>query len=229
MHPAPVRPRRLTVARLLSGAGLAVMLLVLPFVALLRGSSYFYLQRGSSTWVAVGLGAVIALGIVALYGSWISKRLTGRARFWFISKWVATPLVIIYCLHGLLFLSRVNAKSERVRSYYTNLHPLLRLAVSTFVIIDGDLVITDLARQPRDYRAMGLPVAERSMHYVQRDGYAHAMDLRTGGRSSIRNWATAGYFRMLGFRVLRHVGTADHLHISLPVPAQSQLAADTRN
>jgi hypothetical protein len=44
------------------------------------------------------------------------------------------------------------------------------------------------------------------------------MDLRTKGRSQARNALTVAYFRIMGFRSLRHVGTADHLHVSLPVP-----------
>jgi hypothetical protein len=66
---------------------------------------------------------------------------------------------------------------------------------------------------------MGLPEPEWSLHYRQEDGWVHAFDLRTNGRSGIRNWFTGTYFRALGFRVLRHVGTADHLHVSLPLPA----------
>jgi hypothetical protein len=62
-----------------------------------------------------------------------------------------------------------------------------------------------------------LPVFEASLHFRQRDGYVHAMDLRTIGRGAVRNWTTAVYFRVLGFRTLRHVGTADHLHVSLPL------------
>jgi hypothetical protein len=134
-----------------------------------------------------------------------------------LAKWIATPLVVLYLAHALLFLSSVNAKSEEVRAYYTSLHPLLRLSVSTLVILDGSVVITDTAREPRDYERMGLPVYESSLHFRQRDGYVHAMDLRTIGRGELRNWATKTYFRLLGFRVLRHVGTADHLHVSLPV------------
>ena len=136
-----------------------------------------------------------------------------------MAKWVAAPLVILYLTHALLFLSSVNAKTEEVRSYYTSLHPLLRLSVSTLVIVDGGVVITDAAREPADYEQMGLPVYERSLHFRQRDGYVHAMDLRTISRSQARNWLTKTYFRLLGFRVIRHVGTADHFHVSLPVPS----------
>ncbi len=77
--------------------------------------------------------------------------------------------------------------------------------------------MTDLGRTPADYVAMGLPVLEQSFHYRQVDGYVHAMDLRTADRGAARNWLTQAYFRLLGFRTLRHVGTADHLHVSLPM------------
>ncbi len=103
-----------------------------------------------------------------------------------------------------------------MRSYYTALHPLLRVSVSTLILIDGDLVITDVARTPQDYVTMGLPIYEASLHYRQDDGYVHAMDLRTLDRPRWRNWLTQGYFRSMGLRTLRHVGTADHLHVSLP-------------
>src|SRR5256886_8117002 len=53
-----------------------------------------------------------------------------------------------------------------------------RVALSTLILIDGDAVITDLARRREDYGTMGLPPNDGSLHYVQRDGYAHAADLR---------------------------------------------------
>ena len=71
-------------------------------------------------------------------------------------------------------------------------------------------------RDPGDYVAMGLTPMEASDHYRQSDGYVHALDLRTRGRPAWRNQVGEWSFRLMGFRVLRHVGTADHLHISLP-------------
>jgi hypothetical protein len=109
-------------------------------------------------------------------------------------------------------------KNEDLRSEYRSLHPLLRVATSTFILVDGDLVITDMERQAADYERMRLPVYERSLHFVQEDGYAHAVDLRTIGRSEWRNFTMQVCFRAMGFRTLRHVGTADHLHVSLPLP-----------
>jgi hypothetical protein len=96
---------------------------------------------------------------------------------------------------------------------YTATHPLLRIAVSTLILVDRDAVITDLARTADDYPRMGLPIHPRSLHYRQEDGWVHAVDLRTRGplRSLLVEW----YFRAMGFDTLRHVGTADHLHVAL--------------
>ena len=77
-------------------------------------------------------------------------------------------------------------------------------------------MVTDLGRTAEDYLKMGLPVNETSLHFKLDDRFVHALDLRTVGRTEWRNRLTAGYFRLMGFRTLRHVGTADHLHVSLP-------------
>ena len=89
------------------------------------------------------------------------------------------------------------------------------MAVSTIVIFDKSLVITDATRKSADYEKMGLPVNERSLHYPQEDGYAYALDLRTRQRSWLRNFAVQNYFRLMGLNTLQHTGTAPHLHISL--------------
>jgi hypothetical protein len=83
-------------------------------------------------------------------------------------------------------------------------------------LIDENLVITDASRVPEDYKKMGLPTNKSSLHYKQKDGYAYALDLRTNGRYEIRNFLIKSYFYFMGFNTLRHVGTDDHLHISLP-------------
>lgn len=215
----PARPRaRQLVTALFFFIAKAVAIVVLPFLVLLRSSVYLYQDRGIPTWLALAAGVALTLGVVTAYGAWISKRLTGKARVALITKWVALPLVLFYCGYSLLYLARVNAKTEGVREYYTSVHPLLRIAVSTLILIDDEIVITDLGRTPADYIAMGLRVNEASLHYRLDGGYVHAMDLRTIGRSAVRNRFTQTYFRLLGFRTLRHVGTADHLHVSLPPP-----------
>ena len=89
------------------------------------------------------------------------------------------------------------------------------VALSTIVLVDPDLVVTDMGRVPESYRRMGLPVNHRTKHYRQSDGWVHAVDLRTRGRGEIRNRVVQLYFWSMGFSTLRHVGTADHLHVQL--------------
>jgi len=213
----PPKPRPRGRRRLLA-LPLGLLLLILPVVALLRGSTALYLYGGWPAWAALAGAAAVAAALVAGYAALLSRKLTGRARLRFVATWIAAPLVLGYCVHALLFLARVNAKTDDVRAYYRSLHPALRLAVSTFVILDDGLVVTDIHRTAADYDRMGLPVNESSLHFRQADGWVHAMDLRTVGRGSARNWVTAACFRLLGFRTLRHVGTGDHLHVSLPLP-----------
>ena len=191
-------------------------LVALPFLVLVRGSVYFYAQRGWPGWLALTAAGAATLIVVAVYGAWLARRFTGRVRFSGVVKWVALPLVLGYCSHALLYVSRTNAKTEVMEEYRAT-HPLLRLALSTLILANHDLLITDLARVPVDYPRMGLPVNDRTLHYRQRDGWAHAVDLRTNGQGEIANRLVQLYFHLMGFRTLRHVGTADHLHVELPL------------
>ena len=75
--------------------------------------------------------------------------------------------------------------------------------------------MTDANRVPEDYRKMGLKSKKRSLHYKQKNGFVHAMDIRTNGRGEVRNFLLKTYFQLMGFNVLRHGGTGDHLHVSL--------------
>jgi hypothetical protein len=207
--PAWIRPAR----RIL----IVGLLVALPFLVLVRGSVYFYAQRGWPSWFAlVGAGAA-TLVVVGVYGAWLARRFTGRARFTAMVQWVALPLVLGFCGRALLYVSRSHAKADAVRAEYRATHPLLRVALSTLVLANRDLLITDLARVPADYPRMGLPVNDGTLHYRQRDGWAHAVDLRTNGRGEVVNRLVELYFRVMGFRTLRHVGTADHLHVELPI------------
>ena len=218
-QPAPRAARRpADLAAALAAAALRLAVLaVLPFLVLVRVASYLYLHHQASPWLALAAGAGCTFGLVTASGAWVSHRLTGRVRLLALARRVALPLVVAYCGYALIYLSSGNAKSDRVRSYYTSLHPLLRVALSTWILVDRDLLITDLARRPDDYAAMGLPVYDGSLHYVQPDGYVHAADLRTIGRSEVKDRLVQLYFVLMGFATLRHVGTADHLHVELPV------------
>jgi hypothetical protein len=90
------------------------------------------------------------------------------------------------------------------------------------VLADRGAVVTDARRSPEDYAAMGLSPARASLHYPQDDGYVHALDLRTRGRPEWRNVMVEIGYRLMGFATLRHEGTADHLHVSLPARGSGQ-------
>lgn len=206
----PSYARRVGVA-----AAWVLALILLPFVLLIRVAVTTYAD-GHPTWVALLSAGVVGVGVVTVYAAWISHRLSGKARLAQMARTVALPLVTGYTLFALLHMSAANAKSAEVRAEYHALHPILRLAVSTVLLADREAIITDMTRRLPDYPKMGLRVAERSRHLRQRDGYAHALDLRTTGRGIIRNGLTRLYFELMGFDTLRHEGTADHLHVELP-------------
>jgi hypothetical protein len=187
----------------------------LPFVALVRGSLHLHQHRGWPASVALAAGAVATAAIVALYGIWLVRRVTGRLHVRAVVRWFAVPVVTFYAVYALVYVSSANLKHERLRSYYATLHPLLRVALATVILVDGDLVLTDLERRPEDYRRMGLSDNPATLHARQPDGWVHAVDLRTQGRWAVRNLLVQWYFEGMGFATLRHVGTADHLHVAI--------------
>lgn len=202
--------------RLRLAAILVPCLAVVPFLLLLRGGVHAHAAWGWSPWPAVlsgvalggaGLGLLTWLVLLALGMPGAVRRVLSRG---------ALLLAVAYAGYGLVYVAARHAKGPEVRSEYRRLHPLLRLASTTLFLVDGDAVVTDASREPADYRAMGLTPRESSLHFPQADGYVHALDLRTAGRPGWRNLLVSGAFRIMGFRTLRHVGTADHLHVSLP-------------
>lgn len=210
-HRRPSRVRRAAVL-----AARLALLVLLPFAVLVRVAVTGYASFGYPTWFALTVAAAATVAVVTVYAAWISQKLTGQARLAAVAKTVALPLVLGYALYALLYVSAANAKSDTVRAEYLRLHPVLRIAVSTLILAEGELLITDMGRVPADYPRMDLPVFDASRHLRQRDGYAHALDLRTTGRGAFRNGLTQLYFAVMGFETLRHEGTADHLHVELP-------------
>ncbi len=192
--------------------------LSLPFFVLVRGSMYAYQSMGWGTWSSIGLGVFGTMVVFSAYATWMWRRITGEGRLPRTAQRMVIAVVAGYSMYGLLYLSSANAKTPELIDYYTSLHPLMRIAASTYLLFDREAVVTDLARTAEDYLQMGLPINEASLHFKLQDRYVHAMDLRTIGRSPLRNRVTAAYFRFMGFRSLHHVGTADHLHVSLPLP-----------
>jgi hypothetical protein len=194
-------------------------MVALPFIVYVRTSVGLYSTGGLSPWLSVFGAAAVTVALVSAYAAWLSRRFKGqgRVRAKSIMQWVALPTAGAWCLYSLLYLSSGNAKSEDVRQYYRSLHPVLRVAVATAILGDGNMVITDMRRVAGDYTRMGLPINDRTKHYEQKNGWVHAVDLRTRGRGQVRNLLLELYFQLMGFQTLRHVGTADHLHVQLPV------------
>ncbi len=196
-----------------------VLLLLLPFILLLRGGIWLHSAYGVSPWVAMGGGFALSGTLLFLYVLYLQRRMWGRIPAWKVMRWqyaLVAALVLVYCFPALFTLSLSNAKSPQVREEFRSLHPVLRLGVSTLIWMEPELVLTDAQRIPEDYAGMGLPARSRSLHYTQADGYAHAVDIRTLGKASWRNKLVRIFFEAMGFDCLRHVGTADHLHVSLP-------------
>lgn len=205
-------------ARMARWALLVAVLAVLPFALLIRGGVFAYQEWGIGTWPALFLSAAASAALLGGYAWYVSHRLGARkrARTW-LSR-AAMAVGIAYVGYGLVFIASENVKSDDIAAEYSAIHPLLRIAASALILVDPAAVITDANRTPEDYWLMGLPTNEASLHFEQSSGYVHALDLRTNGRPEWRNRLVELGFWALGFHSLRHVGTADHLHLSLQVP-----------
>jgi len=215
--------RRRDTARALPGRLLqwllaVVVVAIFPFVLLIRGGVLAYQVWGLGTWPALALSVLASSLLLGGY-AWLAGRKLGAGRG---ARRVLTrgaiAATVAYVAYGLVFIASENVKSDEIRAEYSAVHPLLRLAASALVLVDPESVVTDAGRTPEDYWLMGLPTNEASLHFEQETGFVHALDLRTQGRSELRNRSVELGFWMLGFHSLRHVGTADHLHLSLRLP-----------
>lgn len=195
-----------------------ILVIVLPFLLLIRGSILLHINYNLGAWISLAGGAVMTAVVLFLYMTFVYRRFTkkfgGKANLQRRSMF-AGALVILYCGYGLFFISSDNVKNPDLRQEMSSLHPILRMGASTFILLDKKMIITDGSRVNEDYQKMGLKTANSSLHYRQEDSYAYALDLRTNGRNEFRNKMMAVYFQVLGLRTLRHVGTDDHLHVSL--------------
>jgi hypothetical protein len=195
-----------------------VALATLPFWVLVRLGVFAYQEWGLGTWPAL----LVAVGATALllggYAWGVGRKLgAGRVVRRILTRGAA-GVAAAYVVYALIYVAGANVKSSDVREEYRSLHPFLRVASSVVFLADPASVITDAGRTEEDYWLMGLPVNEASLHFPQEGGYVHALDLRTRGRPAWRNMALEMAFWAFGFHSLRHVGTADHLHVSLRLP-----------
>lgn len=196
-----------------------ILLIILPFVGLIRLAVYFHVNQNLLPSVCIVLAALLTIVLLFIYLTFLHAWVTNYAsdtrysikRRFLISSFV----VLLYVVHGIFYISGSNLKTPEIRQEVRKVHPILRLSVSTLMHFDKDLIITDATRQPEDYKKMGLPSIKQSLHYKQSTGYAHAFDIRTKNRPEWKNQLVRAYFFVMGFRTLRHDGTADHLHVSL--------------
>lgn len=195
-----------------------IVILIFPFILLIRGAVEFHEQLHFSPFLSIIAGVAVTAILLFLYLTIFYSHFSGSLgtlKGIKLRMLAALLLTLFYATHGIFYISTGNIKNEQVKSEINKVHPILRLSISTIVILDSDLIITDGKRIPEDYKKMGLKEKAHSLHYKQKNGYAHALDLRTSGRSEVRNFLIQNYFRLMGLNTLRHVGTADHLHISL--------------
>lgn len=197
-----------------------VFIVGLPFFILIRSSVWLYTSKELTTWLAFGAAAGMTCILLLIYLITIFTFLFGAKHISSNSLKVKAFLVILmlgaYSFFTMANLNIKNAKSDEVRKEFRSLHPILRLGIGSMMVLDRSAIVTDFSRTPLDYDAMGLKRLKNSLHYKQKDGYVHALDLRTNGRSGFRNWVVKQYFELMGYQTLRHTGTADHLHVSLP-------------
>ena len=134
--------------------------------------------------------------------------------------WLAVALFFPLLFLGLGYYGTTryparNFKTPETAAEWPILHPTLRLALWLVSLEDRRMVLTDIARHPREYGEMGLRRPAASPHYLHGDGYAHAVDLRVSNVGAARNWARQGFLLLMGLNAVRHTGTADHLHLAL--------------
>ncbi|SMO84981.1 hypothetical protein [Gracilimonas mengyeensis] len=214
--PRPKKKKRWAL-RIITGLLSVGGLIILPFFLLIRTAVYLNLTYQWNGWLSLGGGILATVLILVIYVFIVFRKVNNKRRLLKLSLLSCAIMVSGFCAYGVIYLSSVNAKSDEVRQVYRSMHPILRVAISTTTLADGDLVVTDIQRVPEDYNQMGLAVNQNSLHYTQASGYVHAIDLRTRGRHEFRNFVLRHSLNMMGFSTLRHVGTADHLHISIPV------------
>jgi len=212
----PDRKRTSSFGKLLfyifAGAGIAL----LPLFLLIRGALYAWQNWELNAWLSLSLSAGCTVILLSFYVVLLVRWISGA---WKFSKWIPRTtgfLILVYCCYTLFYISSLHTKTKEVRSHYLSLHPLLRVTTATLALFDDELIITDTKREAADYERMGLPANQNSLHFEQEDGFVHAIDLRTINRSAFQNAVLKFTYRAAGFKTLRHTGTADHLHVSVP-------------
>jgi len=119
----------------------------------------------------------------------------------------------LYCGYSLLYLASVNAKSEPVRAYYRSVHPLLRLAPSTLILVDRDMLITDSGRLPET--TAGWITDQQPHPPLQSRRWLDPCRRSAHDRRGVIQTAGAVLLLADGIRDSKTRRTADHLHVEL--------------
>lgn len=199
------------------------LILTTPFFLLIRGAVFLHTRFEAHAWVSILGSTMVTAALLFLYLTFLRRRLTRRRPTPAGKKirlLLSLVLVAGFAFQGLMYISAENVKRPSLQKEFRELHPILRLSASTIFMVDRRAIMTDAQRVPEDYDRMGLPRNAGSLHYRQQDGYVYAVDIRTNGRAEWRNNCTRIYFRFMGFNTLRHMGTGDHLHVSLVNPSK---------
>ena len=202
---------------ILWAVALAVMA-TLPFFLMVRLGVFAYREWSLGTWLSLSMAVVATAVLLAGYAWFVGRRVGAGRGMRRVMTRGAAGMAAAYVAYALVYVAGANVKSDDVRAEYRGLHPLLRVAAAAVFVVDSETVMTDAGRVPEDYWLMGLPLNEASLHFEQDDGFVHALDIRTRGRREWRNRGLEMAFWAMGFHALRHVGTADHLHVSLRLP-----------
>lgn len=189
--------------------------IVIPIPVFLRMSVSFYQNHHFGDWTSIILGFIVALIVWSVFGWFVLCKLNKIRYVVRIFRKIAVFVFVFQLALGSVYISGAHLKNESLKESYRQVHPILRMSIVVSAMISPDLVMTDLSRSRQDYQRMGLPRKEFSLHFVQPSGYVHAIDIRTKGKSEIRNSLLHFGFWICGFSTKRHVGTADHLHVSL--------------
>ena len=194
-----------------------VLIIIVPFVLLIRLAVYLHTSSNLSPWLCILASVLMTILVIFIYLTIIHSYISDHDNIYNFRRRIIVSIVIVslYAIHGLFYIKSENMKSKDLRKEIHKVHPVLRLAASTLIHLDKELIITDSDRLPEDYKKMGLKSIKNSLHYTQSTGYSHALDLRTRNRPAWKNMLVQSYFYVMGFQTLRHTGTADHLHVSL--------------
>jgi|GEM_PF-314690 hypothetical protein len=196
------------------GTATLVLFLAASPLLLVKGAMWLHLHEGWNSYLSLGASTGVALIVSSLLISIYMAIFFKKAYFKRVTQTLSVSWLVVM-IPLMLFGGLVNSKNQAISGEFSTAHPLLKMAVSTYSLFDKDVVMTDISRTPSDYEQMGLTPKQYSKHFEQADGYVHAIDLRTIGRPEWQNTLAEYSFNFMGFNTLRHVGTADHLHISM--------------